>query len=956
MFYSRFVYFDQEPEGVEPGSIDGPVQDIEATDADRDLANLSEEVEINSPIANLDKDAILDEFAHVQIGGRRLIAILGDDLTRADNPLKSLSARELVVNILARTGLEETNPEFITNMREAIETEEQTGEMDQVMYEQYLQVLETLKSYLARVEELVGPMETRGDRMMNGTARTMDNIARNVERAGPLGQTVLFGGAAIMAAALLLRGGKTAERIRQILGWVIGGAAVAAAGVWILPRTITGRTMPEWFRHWNRGGINRGVAEYFGSEYETDEEKATVDALMASLNNDRVANLDFADLVNSYRSGLDNDQADREIPFSIVGSSQNFDTPEARRSLFGGIGLVYDKYGPGSALYRDNQAVRTTWENAMLGRKSWSETVLTLMGDDDGSQHLFDTYLEGMATGIGGFARRRYERVRHSDFVDNAVSGVLDEFDDVRDKMRDVAGDLPHGDKLLEFLERREYPQEYLREHSAYRLNEPSDILDIPNVQFADLALAAYNLDENGEGIYEDAVGMQYTLVRVRIERPYRDHIVEAMANSFSQGVERFTENGDANEANVMFGGIDREHGYYYLAMFNRPQHSLAMNADLKFSAFPEDDFEEFNGYIDSRLLLEVMNSYQLNVDQATSVINHFAQQERDGENLFNYLGEYTEHRDEVAEFLGAGYAFNQTGWEFYQDMMTATLENMNGLVPSNDAVVNLMMIYSAATLDEDVARRLGLENASYDQVMDAYLAELAEFTGDSETGQAEAVSEQVDFSEYYDSVANFAVDERVSALETRRTAFNGVLVHRDEGRTIFAVNYHSVGDNEFVQLQRDNGAEASAAVVETDPANDLALIELDRRQSRDYEDAAVMQFADARPQDDARIRMIDSRGDGMIIEGLIEHDLDDHHEQIMDNFAADSTNMTATTINSSPGQSGSPVLNDNGELVGIIIGEFGTVDSNTGDERTMYGSMLRAEAIEALLADYLAA
>jgi hypothetical protein len=309
--------------------------------------------------------------------------------------------------------------------------------------------------------------------------------------------------------------------------------------------------------------------------------------------------------------------------------------------------------------------------------------------------------------------------------MDNTVDNAFDEFDDVRDKLYEVTSGLPYGSELLALFNEREYPEEYLREHASYRVDEPEEIVGLPNVQFADLALDAYQMDESGEGIFEDAVGMQYTLVEVRIEAPFDDNIVDAVARAYSEGCERFAgpEGAEINQQ-VLFGAIDRGDGTYYLAMMNRPAGSLVSNLNLEMSAFPLDDLEEF-GFIDDRVRLELMVKYQINWQQSEQVIRHFATEENDSEAMYNYLFNDTEA---VQAQFGDNYEFNETGFAFYQSLAEQTQERIDSTGFTNDEYAVLLYLYSAAYFDATIANGLGVSVGNADQIEAAYLQRLGAY------------------------------------------------------------------------------------------------------------------------------------------------------------------------------------------------------------------------------------
>jgi len=190
--------------------------------------------------------------------------------------------------------------------------------------------------------------------------------------------------------------------------------------------------------------------------------------------------------------------------------------------------------------------------------------------------------------------------------------------------------------------------------------------------------------------------------------------------------------------------------------------------------------------------------------------------------------------------------------------------------------------------------------------------------TAQSQSTPSTTTKDEGSVPDLYDSVRPSVV--RVTSISTTSTRFgtqqseglgSGIILDKDGN---ILTNYHVVQSAKELEVTLGDGSSASAQVVGTDPAGDLAVIKADF--------AAGITLSPATLGDSDQIRVGESviaignpfGLDGTVTEGIISG---------MDRTLAEQQNrplreliQTDSAIN--PGNSGGPLVNFNGEVIGI--------------------------------------
>lgn len=133
--------------------------------------------------------------------------------------------------------------------------------------------------------------------------------------------------------------------------------------------------------------------------------------------------------------------------------------------------------------------------------------------------------------------------------------------------------------------------------------------------------------------------------------------------------------------------------------------------------------------------------------------------------------------------------------------------------------------------------------------------------------------------------------------------------------------NYHVVDGAESIQIQTRNGKSYAASVVAYEPKNDIALLRVNDRQFRFGKGELPYSFLPSRAPLGATIYTLGFPQDEIVYnEGYIAS---------RNGFMGDS-NQYRLEVPAGPGQSGAPVLNNQGEVVGIIRSKDAESESTT--------------------------
>lgn len=164
--------------------------------------------------------------------------------------------------------------------------------------------------------------------------------------------------------------------------------------------------------------------------------------------------------------------------------------------------------------------------------------------------------------------------------------------------------------------------------------------------------------------------------------------------------------------------------------------------------------------------------------------------------------------------------------------------------------------------------------------------------------------------------VARLGDDERYQLLGLR--AANTLLPSEERFGTCFAVGTglvltaaHNVGDSKRVRIRWEDGATSSARVVELRPKRDLALLKVDR------DDLHPLPLAEP-----GTTRM----GDRVFTVGfpatrLLGHEAKFAEGTISGEMQGKDGRLLVTSVPTQAGNSGSPLVNEAGQVVGLLIG-----------------------------------
>lgn len=133
--------------------------------------------------------------------------------------------------------------------------------------------------------------------------------------------------------------------------------------------------------------------------------------------------------------------------------------------------------------------------------------------------------------------------------------------------------------------------------------------------------------------------------------------------------------------------------------------------------------------------------------------------------------------------------------------------------------------------------------------------------------------------------------------------------------------NYHVVEGAESIQVRTRNGSSLAASVVAYEPKNDIALLRIDDRHFRFGKSDLPYSFLPVKAPLGAAIYTLGFPQDEIVYnEGYIAS---------RNGFQGDS-NQYRLEVPAGPGQSGAPVLNDAGEVVGIIRSKDAETEGTT--------------------------
>jgi len=274
-----------------------------------------------------------------------------------------------------------------------------------------LAILVNLESYLERLkfmttaevaenrnEQLEAVLDSLVNQVLSANEALSDRDSTDVQDITRTGLDVAAGGlssvlerinnapdsakvAILAGVGLALMYIAKSQKLRKYLFYgavTIGGLA--------LVKPITGRSLPEWMDrgiNWaSSSSSGQEYANYFNLEYSDANAKARVDLLLETIRDDNpFARRSFKDITEAHRNSTGNFPQSflRGTSFSSVSREQQ---PTV---MYYSVGLIVDKFGPGSRLYRDNQNVREKWEELQEGRVSWREGVIQLFSLDPAS-------------------------------------------------------------------------------------------------------------------------------------------------------------------------------------------------------------------------------------------------------------------------------------------------------------------------------------------------------------------------------------------------------------------------------------------------------------------------------------------------------------------------------------------------------------------------------------------
>ena len=194
------------------------------------------------------------------------------------------------------------------------------------------------------------------------------------------------------------------------------------------------------------------------------------------------------------------------------------------------------------------------------------------------------------------------------------------------------------------------------------------------------------------------------------------------------------------------------------------------------------------------------------------------------------------------------------------------------------------------------------------------------------------------------------AVQKTRNGIVTIKVGRPGDAAHRDtvgtgvivDERGYAVTNRHVVHGAEKLEVTLFDDTETTATVVATDPATDLAILKLSRR--RKYDELGLAPASDLMVGETVitvgnPLGFTNTVSTGIV--SAVGRDLDMGDELILEGLI-----QTNASIN--PGNSGGPLLNINGELIGI------TVATHQGAQGISFA--INADTVKAVLARHLSA
>ncbi len=156
-------------------------------------------------------------------------------------------------------------------------------------------------------------------------------------------------------------------------------------------------------------------------------------------------------------------------------------------------------------------------------------------------------------------------------------------------------------------------------------------------------------------------------------------------------------------------------------------------------------------------------------------------------------------------------------------------------------------------------------------------------------------------FEKFKDLVSHCT--KAVVTIKQKEGFGSGVIV---SGAGYIITNYHVVDENKEVTVKFSTGMSLTAKVIKTNPAADLALLKVEAQ------DLPSLAFAGEEAETGEEVVAIGTPGD-LSLEQTVSKGI------VSGKRVIDGKNFLQTDVSINPGNSGGPLLNDKGEILGII-------------------------------------
>jgi hypothetical protein len=538
--------------------------------SDQDL-----EVQSETPLAGLtNKDLILETLERTEVdNGGTLSNVLNDPLEEG----LLLSDYGLMLTFIGIVKSHEENNQNYLPTIEALETDivrcldlsnqGQAAELTPENFATFSNIFNGLREFNYELnnsrDQFQNVMEDGRNALAGGATALAEHAAGLSENQS----AALYGTAFLAILWAYTSKTKTAGYLRSAIhyaGLGVLGLYVANAG----SQVLTGDSILGNLQRLNRRN-NDSIAEYFGLDPSLSSSQLTINALLDSaMEETKLANdTSFGTMIAAYSP------SSRTLPDSIYAGTTSFDSTDKQEALHDAVGLIYEKYGPGSELNTPGSVWETRWSFAMENPDvSWQQGIFSLMAPDPNAPDLYPTYTESAMDFIG----HRAELV-----ASPVVTWSMETFDAVVRRMpgealgfTEAIGRLaPGGERLTDFID--------------IQISSPEQITALAG-QYGRFAYAALN-SNNQNHIFEDSSGVAYTTVNLPIndigavdETLRHLKLVDAYVTAFRRFKREYPEDDNlADHINILFGARDHANGTHTISFAYCPEGSLARDNEL---------------------------------------------------------------------------------------------------------------------------------------------------------------------------------------------------------------------------------------------------------------------------------------------------------------------------------------------------------------------------------------